>query len=164
LPKHNVINIFVQILDTIQFAYDNNIIRQHIKTYNIPIIIYGIIKIINQYFAPLTRAGSKLSTIIYISPVQIKRQIVSKSSNIYVLSVVLFEILTKQIVHNTNTSNERKIHKRITKVILSKTKNIYPVVNNSVQYFIDSTTAKSYWNRFKSYSSLKKAALLNLLN
>jgi serine/threonine-protein kinase len=99
LPTNKVIDISIKICDALEAIHKHGIIHRDIKPSNILITKENNIKItdfgIVKDSAPsLTQTGSILGTAQYISPEQARGLRVEKSSDIYSLGVVIYEMLT----------------------------------------------------------------------
>ena len=100
LPIDQAIDIVIQIATGLQKAHSKGIIHRDIKPANIFITNDGIVKILDFGLAKLsgqtmmTRMGSTLGTVAYMSPEQAKGQAVDKRTDIWSLGVVLYEMMT----------------------------------------------------------------------
>lgn len=99
LPTNEVIDISIKICDALEAIHKQGIIHRDIKPSNILITKENDIKItdfgIVKDSAPsLTQTGSILGTAQYISPEQARGLKLEKSSDIYSLGIVIYEMLT----------------------------------------------------------------------
>jgi serine/threonine protein kinase/tetratricopeptide (TPR) repeat protein len=98
-----VINIAIQICEGLEKAHKNDIIHRDIKPANIFITTDGIVKILDFGLAKsksqtqLTKMGTTLGTIDYMSPEQATGSNVDRVTDIWSFGVVLFEMLTGQL-------------------------------------------------------------------
>jgi non-specific serine/threonine protein kinase len=98
-----VINIAVQITEGLQAAHSKNIVHRDIKSGNIlltkakqvKIADFGLVKLAGG--AHITRAGTTVGTIGYMSPEQVQAQEVDHRSDLWSLGVLLYEMLTGQL-------------------------------------------------------------------
>lgn len=100
IPIDQVIDIGIQIATGLQKAHSKGIIHRDIKPANIFITNDGVVKILDFGLAKLsgqtmiTRMGSTLGTVAYMSPEQASGQAVDKRTDIWSLGVVLYEMIT----------------------------------------------------------------------
>jgi serine/threonine protein kinase/Tfp pilus assembly protein PilF len=100
LEVKEVIEIASQIAKGLQAAHEKEIVHRDIKTSNIMITNDGQVKIMDFGLAKLsgtgdlTKTSSTLGTTAYMSPEQVRGEVVDKRSDIWSFGVVLFEMLT----------------------------------------------------------------------
>ncbi len=106
--KHNfstkqVVDIGAQAADGLAEAHEKGIVHRDIKPENIMITKNGTVKIMDFGLAKLntpeeasrlTKAGTTLGTVGYMSPEQVQGQDVDSRSDIFSLGVVLYELLS----------------------------------------------------------------------
>ncbi len=103
LPISEAIGIAIQTAKGLQEAHDNKIIHRDIKSANIMITDKGQIKIMDFGLAKLTgqsvltKEGSTLGTVAYMSPEQARGDGVDHRTDIWSLGVVLYEMVTGRL-------------------------------------------------------------------
>ena len=103
IPPDDAIRIAVQIAQGLSKAHKKGIIHRDIKPANIMISNDGIVKIVDFGIAKLsgpsrlTRTGTMMGTVAYMSPEQAKGGKVDHRTDIWSLGVVLYEMLTAQL-------------------------------------------------------------------
>jgi len=101
LPIERILQIALQICEGLQAAHDKGIIHRDIKPSNILIDGHGRVRIVDFGLAAiggsehLTKTGSTLGTIGYMSPEQVRGQEVDHRSDLFSLGVVLYELIAK---------------------------------------------------------------------
>ena len=99
LPVDEAVKIAVQIAEGLAKAHSKGIIHRDIKPSNVFITTDGIVKIIDFGLAKLaarptmTREGTVLGTVAYMSPEQARGEEVDHRSDIWSLGVILYEML-----------------------------------------------------------------------
>jgi eukaryotic-like serine/threonine-protein kinase len=100
LQRDEIIKIATQIADGLEAAHKEGIIHRDIKSSNIMITESGVVKIMDFGLAKikgtskLTKLGSTVGTIAYMSPEQTAGNEVDNRSDIWSFGVVLYEMLT----------------------------------------------------------------------
>jgi Tol biopolymer transport system component len=100
LPLDRVQEIGIQVCDGLQAAHDKGITHRDIKPSNILIDSYGRARIVDFGLAsvlgsdPLTKTGSTLGTVGYMSPEQVRGEKVDHRTDLFSLGVVLYELIT----------------------------------------------------------------------
>jgi Tol biopolymer transport system component/tRNA A-37 threonylcarbamoyl transferase component Bud32 len=103
LKIKDTIDYATQIVEALQAAHDKGIVHRDIKPANIFITNEGVVKILDFGLAKLhgqtkiTKAGTTLGTLAYMSPEQIQGHRVDARSDIFSFGVLLYEMLTGQL-------------------------------------------------------------------
>jgi serine/threonine protein kinase/Flp pilus assembly protein TadD len=103
LSLKEVLDIAIQICEGLAKAHKKEIVHRDIKSDNLMLTNDGLVKIMDFGLAKLkgvnklTKTGSTLGTMQYMSPEQAKGIEVDQRSDIFSLGVVLYELLTKQL-------------------------------------------------------------------
>ncbi|MBU8933956.1 MAG: protein kinase [candidate division Zixibacteria bacterium] len=102
LPIERILDLGIQICEGLQDAHEKGVTHRDIKLSNILIDSHGRAKIVDFGLASvvgsdqLTKTGSTLGTIGYMSPEQVQGKEIDHRSDLFSLGVVLYELITKQ--------------------------------------------------------------------
>ena len=102
LSMEQILELFIQICEGLNDAHEKGVTHRDIKPTNILVDSHGRVKIVDFGLASvvgtdqLTKAGSTLGTIGYMSPEQVRGQEIDHRSDLFSLGVVLYELITKQ--------------------------------------------------------------------
>lgn len=104
LTIDEIVNIGVQVAETLDYAHQKGIVHRDIKPSNIlrmpngqiKISDFGIAHIEDPSAAQLTQAGEILGTPAYMSPEQVVGRPVDGRSDLYSLGVILYELSTEK--------------------------------------------------------------------
>ena len=103
LPMDEVLDIATQTAEALKEAHDNDLIHRDIKSENIMVTEKGQVKVMDFGLAKLkgmktlTKTGSTLGTVAYMSPEQAKGKEVDHRTDIWSFGVVLYEMITGQL-------------------------------------------------------------------
>ncbi|MBN2411387.1 protein kinase [candidate division KSB1 bacterium] len=103
LQIDEVLDISIQIADGLKKAHENNILHRDIKPANIFMTNDGVAKILDFGLAKLsgqtklTKTGSTLGTVFYMSTEQTQGEKVDHRTDIWSFGVLLYEMITSQL-------------------------------------------------------------------
>lgn len=167
LPEDRAVAVFTKALDGFAYAHDRGIIHRDIKPSNlmignegqVKILDFGIAKILSGANKGLTRTGSKMGTVLYMSPEQVKGQSADRRSDIYSLGVTLFQILTGRPPYDEKTATEYEVYTQIVNSPLPRLRQFNPLISERIQKILDKATAKEPQARFQNALEFKQALL-----
>lgn len=103
LPLQEAMDIGIQVARGLGQAHKKGIIHRDIKPANIIVTADGVTKIVDFGLAKLsdrlalTRAGTVMGTVAYMSPEQARGEDVDQRTDLWALGVVLYEMLTGEL-------------------------------------------------------------------
>lgn len=179
IPPRQAIEIFLQVLDAFQYAHDNGVIHRDIKPGNILLRTDNVVKVLDFGIArimtpdptvageeaTLTRTGTTLGTVSYMSPEQLRAKSstdIDHRSDIYSLGVVLFEMLTGRELYDRNQLSEFDILVRIASEPPPPLAEINPKIAPDFEPILQKALAKKREERYASCQSFA-ADLLHIL-
>lgn len=166
IPERRAISIFLKILDAVGYAHSKNILHRDIKPSNfiineqndIKILDFGIAKSIDGHSKRLTQTGLKVGTTMFMSPQQVKGQVLDRRSDIYSLGVTLFQMVTGQLPYD-ETKTEYDLYNLIVNEAFPNPKDYYVGVSPEMCGVIQKATAKRPLDRYQSCDEFSKALL-----
>lgn len=172
IPEERAIQLFAKMLDGFAYAHNQGIVHRDIKPsnliitpdYNAKILDFGIAKIVDGNNKNMTKTGSRMGTVLYMSPEQVRGESVDKRSDIYALGVTFFQMLTGRPPYDEHNSTEYEVYNQIINSPLPRAKTFYPNVSERMQSILDRATAKHRAERFQSCEIFKSALVGNQLN
>jgi serine/threonine-protein kinase len=110
LPIEQVLDYSMQALAALSYAHSRGVTHRDIKPANIMITTHGVVKLMDFGIAKsttdlnLTRPGTTMGSIYYMSPEQVRGGTVDGRTDIYSFGVTLYEMLTGRKPFQAETS------------------------------------------------------------
>lgn len=108
-PPDVAMDITSMVLQALEYAHQHGVIHRDIKPANIILTPTGLVKVMDFGIAKvlggqrLTRAGSIVGTIGYMSPEQIRGEDVDRRADLYSVGIVLYEMLSGRVPFHGDT-------------------------------------------------------------
>ena len=152
LSDEEIKSIFLQMLDALGYVHEQNLVHRDIKPSNfmvtpsciVKLMDFGIAKNTDANAAEYTQTGTgvQMGTPMYMSPEQVRNtKEVTKSSDIYSLGVVLWQMVTGTKPYDTKTISSFDLQ---TKIVTEK----LPLTNTFWDSMIEKATQKEVGHRF----------------
>ena len=99
IPQSDVIKYIQQVLAALSYAHSRGVIHRDIKPANIMVTSQGVVKLMDFGIAKsrteqdLTRPGTTMGSLYYMSPEQVRGGTVDARSDIYSVGVMMYELL-----------------------------------------------------------------------
>jgi hypothetical protein len=110
LPLDQVLDYSMQVLAALSYAHGKGVTHRDIKPANIMITTHGVVKLMDFGIAKsttdlnLTRPGTTMGSIYYMSPEQVRGGTVDGRTDLYSFGVTLYEMLTGRKPFEAETS------------------------------------------------------------
>ncbi len=164
IPEQRCINIFKQVLGGFSYAHKKGVVHRDIKPANIilqsddtpKILDFGIAKIV-EGDVKLTKTGTRMGSVVYMSPEQVMGRDVDQRSDIYSLGVTLFEMLAGRLPYDTRTESEFDIQTKIVREPVLPIRAINPNISETLENVIIKATEKDVNYRFQSCDEFSQA-------
>jgi serine/threonine protein kinase len=110
IPLDQVLEYSTQVLSALSYAHSRGVTHRDIKPANIMITSHGLVKLMDFGIAKstndmqLTRPGTTMGSVYYMSPEQVRGGTVDARSDIYSFGVTLYEMLTGRRPFQADTS------------------------------------------------------------
>ncbi|HMD97629.1 MAG TPA: protein kinase [Terriglobia bacterium] len=154
IPSQEAIPLFKQALLGISVAHRAGIIHRDIKPSNLMLRRDGIVKVMDFGIAKLlgtrglTRTGTQMGTVAYMSPEQIQNRGVDIRSDIYALGVTLYEMLSGHIPFESD-SDFQIMHDHVASPPPLPTR-YYPYIPKGIENVVLRSLEKSPEARFQT--------------
>jgi eukaryotic-like serine/threonine-protein kinase len=146
--------ITAQIADGLGYAHSMGIVHRDVKPANVMITATGTVKIMDFGIARvrgsqrLTREGSALGTLAYMSPEQVRGEEADGRSDLYSLAIMLYEMLSGAVPFEADT--EYELMQAHIKTRAPRLSSCLPAIDSRVDAALARALAKNPEQRFAS--------------
>ncbi len=167
LDEHVTAAFMKQLLNAFSHAHDKGVVHRDIKPANILIAHDGTIKVLDFGIAKivdgegnhnLTKTGTQIGTVFYMSPEQVQGKKVDLRSDIYSLGVTFYQMLTAQNPY-FNCTTEFDVYSKIVQEQLPNPKSVNPTISDAFVSILNKATAKDPEMRFQTCQEFNQAIL-----
>ena len=154
LKIEEAVDIAIQVAQGLTKAHEHGIVHRDIKPANILITSDGVAKIVDFGLAKLsgrtllTKAGSTLGTVAYMSPEQAHGESVDQRTDVWAIGVVMYEMLAGR--HPFAGDYEEAVIYRILNEDPEFVTKIRPEVPTKLEHIIERTMAKDPARRYQT--------------
>ncbi len=168
MPEQRAIRILNRLLEAVGFAHNKGVIHRDIKPSNIiiskddnvKILDFGIAKILQD--KGLTKTGTKMGTVYYMSPEQIKAvKDIDHRTDIYSLGITFYEMLSGRVPFNIDTDSDFEILNEIVSSELKDPREFYPFISNWVVKVLFDSVNKDRDKRIQNADEFRNRLLSN---
>jgi len=164
MPEEVAIPIMQQILSAFSYAHDKKIVHRDIKPANIlispnggvKVLDFGIARLLGENDQNLTKTGTQMGTVFYMSPEQVQGKKVDQLSDIYALGVTFYQMLTG-INPYKGLTTDYEVYNKIVKEELPDPLSIYPGMPSYFKPILNKALAKNKDQRFHSCKEFSDA-------
>ncbi len=154
---HDAVSIAEQIAAALQAAHDKGIIHRDMKSSNVMLAESGLVKVLDFGLAKtgglsnVTRIGTTLGTVAYMSPEQARGEDVDERTDIWSLGVVLYELLSGRLPFEAEY--EQAVIYRILNDEPEKVRIHNPLVAQAIADVVQRALTKDREGRFSTMTS-----------
>ncbi|MBV9155720.1 MAG: protein kinase [Acidobacteriaceae bacterium] len=161
IPLEESISYLDQVLAALTYAHGQGVIHRDIKPSNIMVTSHGIVKLLDFGIAKsnvdpvATRTGVTMGSMLYMSPEQVRGEVIDARSDIYSAGVVLYELSAGR--RPFEADNTFGILEAQLNTVPKPPLELNPALPKPLNDVIMTALAKEPMHRFKSAEVFRKA-------
>ena len=161
IPQHEALGHVLQLLSALSYAHARGVVHRDIKPANLMVTPLGVVKLMDFGIAKseiqtrLTRPGTTVGSLHYMSPEQMRGGTVDPRSDLYSVGVLLYELLTGRRPFESNGVYSI-VHMQLNMAPQSPIE-INPLISRPLNNLILQSLAKDPAGRFQSAEAFAKA-------
>jgi serine/threonine protein kinase len=167
MPENIAVPIMTQVLSAFSYAHSKGIVHRDVKPANIlitkdgsvKILDFGIARILGEGNSNLTKTGTQMGTVYYMSPEQVQGKKVDIRTDIYSLGITFYQMLTGVNPYK-DLHTEYEVYSRIVKDDLPPASNVYPGVPSYLETIVNRALQKEPADRFQNCDEFYQAVNL----
>ena len=152
-----------QVVSACNHAHERGVVHRDIKPQNVmitsggevKILDFGIAKMMDDEVNNLTKTGTQLGTVYYMSPEQVKGEKITPATDIYAIGITLYQMVTG-VKPYADLTTEYQIYDHIVKNDLPDARTLNTGVSNYLSKVIYKATRKSVSDRFLNCTDFSK--------
>jgi len=158
LSKQDALDIAVQAAEGLAYAHQKGVIHRDVKTENIMVTNEGRVKVTDFGLAKLrgvsnlTRTGTTVGTLAYMSPEQVRGEEIDQRSDIFSFGVVLYEVFAGQLPFSG--AYEAAVLYQIVNESHKPLREIKYDISGEIERIIDRCLEKDFHTRYQSMNDV----------
>lgn len=164
MPEDKAVPIMLQVLSAFEYAHKQKVVHRDIKPANIlicddgtaKVLDFGIARLLGENNQNLTRTGTQMGTVFYMSPEQVQGKKADHLSDIYSLGITFYQMLTGVNPYRGATT-DYEVYNKIVKEDLPDPNSIYPGIPPYFKTILKKALEKNKEDRFQSCDEFSEA-------
>jgi serine/threonine-protein kinase len=159
------LSIMEQVCDGLQYAHEHKLVHRDIKPANlflensgrVRVLDFGMVRVAES---ELTKVGSSLGTLNYMSPEQIRGDRCTTASDVFSIGIVFYQLATGR---HPFSSKDRSLAKVVSAIVFEtppKLSEICPDAPEGLEFILNKAMEKDQANRIQNAGDLKQAMSL----
>jgi len=159
------LSVMEQVCDGLQYAHEHNLVHRDIKPANlfledsgkVRVLDFGMVRVAES---ELTKVGSAVGTLNYMSPEQIRGDRCTPASDVFSIGMVFYQLATGRHPFSTKDRSLAKVVSAIVFEAPPKLSEICPDAPEGLEFILNKALEKDPANRIQNAGDLKQALSL----